>query len=309
MPVYLFTSRYVGLIAQSLLLAFLILIVSYFVHRDIFPYINSAFAYAPSFTNSHIWWTSITAGILSAPKIITAAATFVLIKRWWLKQKEKERLQKEKLLTDLQLLKAQLHPEFLFSSLSDICRLTEQKENPKASAQLLTLADILSYILYECDQKNVLLEKEIKVVKDYLALEKARLGDRLELDVAVKGRPDGLMITPLLLFSFIENSFAHLVGQELEQNWLNLEFQIEDGALVMKLIHGKTGEAGFEAATEKTVSVTQKRLDYFYPGRYELKTMNEPEIMLTSMKIVLNETIKKNETGVYVPQQMTYATV
>ena len=133
-----------------------------------------------------------------------------------------------------------MHPEFLFSSLDNICLMTEKKEIDKASMLLLKLADILSFMLYDCENKFVSLEKEIKVIKDYLVLQKTIMGNRLEIDLAVKGEPDNKMIAPLLLFSFIENSFLYVNNKNLELNWINLEFQIEPAAFSLKLIHGKT---------------------------------------------------------------------
>jgi len=118
------------------------------------PLINTAFNYQPVIANHNTWWTSISSGLLSAPKVISAAAAIKLLKRWWLKQKEKERLEKEKLMTDLQLLKSQVHPEFLFSSLDTICGMTRKKNIDNAAMLLLKLADILSYILYECWKKT-----------------------------------------------------------------------------------------------------------------------------------------------------------
>src|SRR4030095_7437836 len=204
MPKYLFKARYIALVAQIFILGFLILMSSYFTHKTVLPLINNAFNYNPVISNQTIWWTSITSGLLSAPKVICAAAAIKLLKRWWLKQKEKERLEREKLLTDLQLLKAQIHPEFLFSSLDNIRVMVQKKNIDSASTLLLKLADILSYILYECDNNLVLLEKEIRVIKDYLVLEKTRMGHQLEIDVAVKGKTGTKMIAPLILFSFIE---------------------------------------------------------------------------------------------------------
>jgi len=256
--------------------------------------------------NQNLWWTSITSGLLSAPKIISAAAAIKLLKRWWVKQKEKERLEKDKLMTDLQLLKAQVHPQFLFSSLAAICLMVQRKDTGSASMLLLKLADILSYVLYECDSKMVLLEKEIKVIKDYLVLQKNRMGNRLEIDVAVKGQPHDKMITPLLLFSFIENSFLYFADKKLERNWINLEFQFEPTEFTMKLIHGKTTEPLVLSANENVIAKAMKRLDFFYPGNYELKTTVEPEIMMTYLKIVLEAPM--NEKNIYTPE-VTYATV
>ena len=307
-PKYLFKAKYIGLVMQILLVGFFILLSSYFIHKTVLPLINNAFNYYPVIANQTIWWTSITSGLLSAPKVICAAAAIKLLKRWWLKQKEKERLEKEKLLTDLQLLKAQMHPEFLFSSLNNIYLMTQKKDTGKASMLLLKLADILSYILYESDHKVIPLEKEIKVIKDYLVLEKTRMGDKLELDMAVKGEPGNKMITPLLLFSFVENSFSYIGNKKLETNWIILEFQIEDNEITMKLIHGKTDEPAGLPANENTIAKAMKRLDFYYPGNYELKTTIEPEIMMTYLRIVLAESVHENQNNIYTPEQLIYAT-
>ena len=185
---------------------------------------------------------------------------------------------------------------------------TGRKKVDSASMLLLKLADILSYILYECDNKLVHLEKEIKVIKDYLVLEKTRMGNRLELDLAVKGDPRGKMITPLLVFSFIENSLSYINNKNLETNWLNLEFQIEASELSMKLIHGKTSEHLPESANENMIGKMINRLDFFYAGRYELKTTIEPEMMMTHLKIKLEESTNETEHHIYDPEQIAYAT-
>ena len=305
MPRYLFTAKYVALVMHTIILGLLILFSSYFLHKQLFPIIDAAFNYDSVVDHQNIWWTSITSGILSAPKIICAAAAAKLLKRWWMKQKEKERLEKEKLITDLQLLKAQIHPEFLFSSLDNISLFAQKKDIDRAATLLLKLADILSYMLYDAEHRLVLLEKELNVIKDYLVLQKTRMGDRLEIDIAVKGELGTKTIAPLLLFSLIENSFSFIGNKKLENTWLNLEFHIDDGEFTMKLIHGKATEA---EGPGNIMNNTKKRLDFFYPGRYELKTTVEPEIMMTFLKIVLEEPNAANQNAIYVSEQIAYAT-
>jgi len=308
MPRYLFTKKYGGLALGVLVLSFLILMSSYFFHRTLFPAIDASFNNSPVIANKNTWWTSIVAGLLSAPKVISAAVAIKLLKRWYLKQKEKERLEKEKLLTDLQLLKAQMHPEFLFSSLHNICRLTEKKEPDKAGLLLLKLADMLSYMIYDSDHSRVPLEREIRMIKDYLVLEKVRMGNRLELDMAVKGEISGAMITPLLLFSFVENGVSYISNKNLETGWMNLEFQIARGELVMKIIHGKTNEPLSEATNDNAVAAIRKRLDFFYPGRHELKTTVEPEVIMINLKIVLQDEPGKITNNGQMEEQFTYVT-
>jgi LytS/YehU family sensor histidine kinase len=161
-------------------------------------------------------------------------------------------------------------------------------------------------MLYECDNKLVLLEKEIAVIKDYLVLQATRMGNRLEIDIAVKGETGHEMIAPLLLYSFIENSFLYIGNKKLENTWINLEFNIENAECTMKLIHGKTVEA---AVSGSIMDKAIRRLDFFYPGKYELKTTVEPEMMMTHLKILLEESANENQNTIYVPEQLAYATI
>lgn len=309
MPHYLFTSRYYMLAVQVLLLSVFVILSSYFLHKAVFPLINSAFDYTPRVESRHVLWTSITSGILSAPKVICAAAAAKLLKRWWLKQKEKEHLLKEKLITDLQLLKAQIHPEFLFSSLDNILLLAAKKDTDRASVVLLKLADILSYMLYDCDSKFVSLEKEIKAIKDYLVLQKIRMGDQLELDIAIKGEAGNKMIAPLLLFSFIEHCFIYIGNQRTENSWMNVEFQIGNNDCTIKMIHGKEDETENVSLNNSTLNNAIKRLNFFYPGNYELKSTEEPEIRMTSLRIVLEEPLKDYNIYNHPTEQIAYASI
>ena len=241
--------------------------------------------------------------------MICAAAAAKLLKRWWLKQKEKERLLKEKLITDLQLLKAQIHPEFLFSSLDNLLLLAVKKDTDRASVVLLKLADILSYMLYDCDSKFVSLEKEIKSIKDYLVLQKIRMGDQLELDLAIKGEAGNKVIVPLLLFSFIEHCFIYIGNQKTENSWMNVEFQIGNHDCTLKMIHGKEDETENVSLNNSTLNNAIKRLNFFYPGNYELKSTEEPEIRMTSLRIVLEEPLKDYNIYNHPTEQIAYASI
>ena len=310
MPRYLFHGRYAAFALRILGLGFMVLFSSYFVHKTLFPVVDSAFSYSSEVDVQNIWWTSIVSGLLSAPKVISAAAAIKLIKRWWLKQKEKERLEKEKLVTELQLLKAQIHPEFLFSSLNNIFQMTQQGDKKRAAVLLLNLADILSYMLYDCDNSLVPLEKEIKMIKDYLVLEKTRMGERLEMDMAIKGGTSNRMIAPLLLFSFVENSFSFFTHKKSERNWINLEFLVEFNTITMKLIHGKAAQQSIRQVQENAMAKTMKWLEFYYADQYELKTTVEPEMMMTYLSIELHKIHDEENNGnPYALEKMTYATV
>jgi len=307
LPRYLLKAKYVAIIIGSITLCVAILFAGFYMHKIIFPMINSAFNYHPVVAPRNIWWTSIASGLFSAPKVIAIAIAIKLLKRWYLKQKEKERLEKEKLITDLQLLKAQIHPEFLFTTLDSVYEFA-LKDNSRAAILLLKLSDLLSYVLYECGKALVPLNKEIKIIKDYMALEKARMGNRLEMDIAVKGEAGGKMIPPLLLLPFIENSFSYCYNKNLETSWINLELRIDDIELSMKLINGKSVDAVAEPINENGMVNVQKRLDIMYPGNYKFKTSTEPEIVMTYLKIPLKESKDENANSFYNAERNAYAT-
>jgi two-component system LytT family sensor kinase len=307
-PKFLFTRKFRLLAIHAIILSIVILLSSYFIHKVMVPLVNTLFDYQPGFVNQNIWWTSITSGLLSTPKVICAAAAATLLKRWWLKQKEKERLEKEKLLTNLRLLKAQMHPELLFSSLHNITVLTKNKNIEKASQSLLKLADILSYMLYESDKDLVPLYKEIEAIKSHLALEKLKMGNQLEVDVSVKGDTSSKMIVPLILFPFIENTFSYFGNRKGENNWLNIQFVVEGNELTMKLIHGKTCEAPKTAPNEDILATALERLVILYDGKYDFKNSVESEIMMTLLKLELDECESPGENKTFISEYLNYAT-
>ncbi len=225
--------------------------------------------------------------MLNAPKVIAAATAIKLVKHWYLKQKEKELLEKEKLITDLQLMKAQIRPDFLFSSLDQIYE-SAQRKLPEAPELLLKLADLLSYLLYDCEEPKVSLEKELTMMKEYISLEKARDRNNLEVQFMIKGDPLNKKISPLLLLPFIENSFKYC--SHSEQPWINLEFRIEKETLYMKLINGLSF-TDTDSTIQDTTTV-EKRLQLLYEDKYELKKYAEEEIYVVLLKINLSEKSK-----------------
>lgn len=241
------------------------------------------------------FYTSVFTGLISSLKIIAAAAAIKLVKHWWVKQKEKERLDKERIETELQLLKSQIHPSFLFNTLNNIYSLA-LRTSPKAPEMLLKLSDILSYMLYECNELEVPLEKEIKMLKDYMSLEKLRHGDKMEMNMQVKGDISNSMIAPLLLLRFIENSFKQCDHRLTEQPWINLEIEIKNHILYMKLMNGKPVETPLpEDGEVDDLALAQRRLELLYPGRHELKIAGEPGIMMISLEIHLKKPVITKE--------------
>jgi LytS/YehU family sensor histidine kinase len=162
--------------------------------------------------------------------------------------------------------------------------------SPKAPEMLIKLADLLSYMLYECDAPQVKLEKVIGMIREYIELEKIRQGKRLELTFQVNGDLGDQMITPLLLLPFIDNSFSYSNNELVEQAWLNVDITIDDNNLSMKLINGRPSGMNDDTDNdEQALANVRKRLYLLYPGRYDLKISAEQELLMVYLHLTLEE--------------------
>lgn len=270
-----------------ILLCYLLFIASDFLYWTIFSSIDSLWGTSKTIPALSHSWPAINLGLMNFAKVAAAAAIIKYVKYWWLKQKESQRLEKEKINADLQLLKAQVHPDFLLKTLNNIYT-HAVSSSPRTSGMLLKLSDLLSYMLYECDNPLVPLEKEIAMMKEYMQLENLRHNDELEMEVNVKGDLSGRTIAPFLLLPFIENSFKHS-SQMTEQFWINMDIRTEGDHFSMKLANGmfEKNQDHNSFATNGLANV-RKRLTLLYPGNHELKMTSEQEMFIVFLNIRLN---------------------
>ena len=216
------------------------------------------------------------------------AAALKLAKHWYEKEYLNNILQKEKLDVELQSLKAQLHPHFLFNTLNNIYSIAENT-SPLASDMLLKLSAILRYILYECNRPFVPLSREFDLLHDYIDLEKVRYNS-LELNTRLPADTDDYTIAPLLLLPLVENCFKHGTSRMLDLAWVNIEAELQDHWLLIKLINGKPTEIGKEDDTfTEGIGLTnvRKRLELLYPGKHEMNIVSEPDLFIVNVKLEL----------------------
>jgi hypothetical protein len=166
---------------------------------------------------------------------LTATSTvFKVVKFWLLQQRVQIRLENEHLQSELNFLKAQINPHFLFNTLNNIYALS-LKKSESAPALVLQLAEMMRYMLYECNEKWVSLEKEIEYVRHYLGLEQARYGDKALIEFDYVSDRSDYKIAPLLFVTFLENSFKHGLSQQIGSGSVIGYLQIEDFQLSFQL--------------------------------------------------------------------------
>jgi sensor histidine kinase YesM len=225
----------------------------------------------------------------NAPLICGLLLSLKTLKTWHLKQLENETLIKETASAELQLLKAQIHPHFLFNTLNNIYSFTLTK-SPQASELVQKLSDMLSYMVSDCEQVMVPLEKEIQLIKDYIGLEKVRYDDRLDIQMHIKGDCKNKMIVPLLMIPFVENCFKHGASMMRGRQWMQLIININDNDLDFTLSNSKPRQT-IDSSNKKGIGLAnvQKRLELLYPGKHFLKTESTGNTYMVRLQVSLQQ--------------------
>jgi sensor histidine kinase YesM len=215
------------------------------------------------------------------------AASFKMFKHYYLKNLRNQQLQKENIESQLRLLRAQVHPHFLFNTLNNIYSQT-QLESPKGSKMIMGLSDILRYILYEGQKPVVPLKQELMMITEYINLEKIRYGNKLDVHVLVPDKTEDICIAPLLLLPFVENCFKHGTSNVLEDPWINLTIELNDTILVMKLMNGKAQlKDNIQGKSGIGINNVRQRLDLLYNGKHDLQIREEDDVFVVDLKVEL----------------------
>lgn len=243
----------------------------------------------------------------SLPLILGFALVIKLAKRWWLKQKQTEQLAKEKIEAVLQLLKAQIHPHFLFNTINNIYFYT-LTNSAQAPVMIKKLSGLLHYILNECAHPFVPLEKEAKMIADYLTLEKIRYADQLQLTVDIAESDADKTIAPLLLIPFVENSFKHGASKMITNPWVKVVLTIENNILHFTISNNKPA-VNEPRALKGNIGLknVKKRLELLYPGTHELTIASDQDIYTVQLNLLLNNTAKPSAIASPIKPPTAYA--
>lgn len=201
--------------------------------------------------------------------------------------RQKEAVQQKQVEMELNLLKSQINPHFLFNVLNSIYALSLKKSD-QAPGIVLKLADIMRYMLYETRQDKVALHKEIQVLQDYIAIEKIRLGHAAEsVKVAIEGDTGNYRIAPALLIPFVENAVKHGTDSMLSEAFINLHISIEDARLSFRCINNYKPLQNKRDKGGIGLENVRKRLLLLYPGKHELLINQANNIFEVHLKLNL----------------------
>ena len=227
--------------------------------------------------------------LLSVVLIAGISTSLTVTLKWFSDADQQQSLEKERLSSELSLLKSQINPHFFFNTLNNIYALTEV--NPTLAQEAIhRLSKLMRYVLYETEQTVVPLAQEITFMKNYVELMKLRVTSRVDVQFNAPKVEPGWQIPPLLLIPFIENAFKHGVSYaepspirvDLRMDGPTLRFQTRNQLFgPREKLEGEGSGIG--------LSNVRRRLDLLFPGRYALHAGERDNQYVIDLTIQLHE--------------------
>ncbi|MDR6942906.1 sensor histidine kinase [Mucilaginibacter pocheonensis] len=212
-------------------------------------------------------------------------ALYYFIRSWYRERNRVQELLQQKTMAELDLLKAQVQPHFIFNMLNNIYA-TALKTSPDTAALISHLSGFLDYSLYNSSQDKVPLTTEIDYLKNYIELQKSRYGGKLDVSLNIYNEIGGLTIVPLLLLPLIENCFKHGVAGSIGKSWVRVDVSRQDAQLSIKIENSKEEDDQPKADSGGIgLANVRKRLDLLYPDAHEIKVINELATYLVILKL------------------------
>ena len=162
--------------------------------------------------------------------VVGVACTFKLMRKQARDAKKEQQLVREKLQSELNFLRAQTNPHFLFNTLNSIYALS-RRQSPQTPDVVMQLSKLLRYMLHECREPFVPLEREWKVIEDYVALEKLRYGNRVNVNMTKENVNGSFLVAPLLFLPLVENAFKHGAGNNRHHTEISIDMKQHNGSL------------------------------------------------------------------------------
>lgn len=278
--------KFVGFLALNLAVTSLLILSGYYISGWVFDIdFQEYFKMDPDSPWHILKYNSFPSSLAS----MTLGMSIKLAKNWVQSKKRQQELEKEKLETELKFLKSQFNPHFLFNTINSIFVLIN-KNTDMATDSLAKFSSLLRYQLYECNEPQIPLNREIAYLESFIELEKLRLNDNFEVkQTLLKNYNGNLNIAPFVLMPFIENAFKH-VGQKPDQlNWIKIDLRVDSDILTCKVSNNyssyqpKSREA---IPTEGGLGLknVQRRLQLLYPDKHELIISKEDGVFLVELQ-------------------------
>lgn len=268
-------AKYILLLVVTIVSVSFIIIPGYYLSA-FFSRQTMQQAYGP---NGDCFYGYLGTTIPSTLAAMTLAMSIKLGKNWLQTQRKQQLLEKEKLETELNFLKHQFNPHFLFNTINSIFFLIH-KNPDMASASLAKFSELLRYQLYECNDRQILLSKEISYMENSIELEKLRQNDNVKVELYIDQEDSSQWgIAPFILMTFVENAFKHVSTHIDKPNWIRIHLQQAQEHLTFSISNSRSDAASGDIVRYGGIGLrnVQRRLDLLYPGQHNLEIQQDNE--------------------------------
>ncbi|MGQ7870046.1 sensor histidine kinase [Sunxiuqinia sp. sy24] len=242
--------------------------------------------YRPRLFSTYFFTTGFYIGVSSLAKFLND----------WIKMQDIElrynKVEREKLKAELNTLKAQINPHFLFNSLNNIysLSLTNSKKTPE---MILKLSDLMRHVLYESRENFISLQKEIEFIHNFIDLQRIRLSDKTDIRFELDGDIQNKLIIPLIFEPFVDNAFKHGNKSISDNVFIHIQIEIKDNWLHFKVANNY--EESHQPTNDKAHGIglknAQKRLEYLYKKEeYHLNISKKENIFSVELQLLLKTT-------------------
>lgn len=192
-------------------------------------------------------------------------------------ERENKAKQAEQMATQLKFLRSQINPHFLFNVLTSLVSLARKKSD-KMESSLMMLSDLMRYMLYDSDVKKVAISQEIDYLKSYIALQKLRFGDQVDITTTIHTDNETSSIEPMLLIPFVENAFKHGIGW-VDRAFIDIALDLRHGVLSFEVRNNyNADEKSKDHSSGIGLANVQSRLKLLYPDKHSLQLIKENQV-------------------------------
>lgn len=238
------------------------------------PLQQNTWLFGSTFPGITFWMSNIIAGLFICIKLFA---------QWQQKLAESQRLEREKLTQELELLKLQLNPTFLFSTLHSVQPLIEQHDK-QAPEVIMKLAHLLRYVLYDSQSVNVLVSQEIAAIEQFVFLQQIVRPVGLEVSLTARGNLNAQSIAPLSLFPIVEQAFNQLPPSRADEPaWVSIDLVVSEESLTLKVVNP---QPVIVTSSSKQLADIQKQLYFHYGNAYRLQVWQEERIQVVTLTLL-----------------------
>ena len=210
---------------------------------------------------------------------------------WFEFEARQKTVENERLTAELNFLKAQINPHFLFNTLNNLYYLA-YTQSSNTTEIIAKLSQMMRYMIYDSNYPLVPLTKEIEYMENYISLERLRLNEQIPIRMTVEGgNPHDFLIAPLIFITFLENAFKHGVSNNHPKAWVNVDIQLNGRECTYRVENSKIPFAKNPEAEQKSgigLQNVKRRLELSYPGKHSLTVENLEERYFVQLKIQLS---------------------